>query len=181
MKDTLYDAHFTDGILFLLEQLLEGVRYNITNLTRTKNFITGELTRQFDRPRLDVKTNLKLLKKLFEDILYTKNKNQIPGFDAGQLHLDPCSPHDINSEGSHNGNCGTQRYGIALLDDTRILLETLKGLSDIQFYVKYTEEIVELFEEVYELYIKLSEEQIDMNEEVYKDMKKYYGNDKTKW
>lgn len=178
---TLYDTHFTDGILFLLEQLLEGVRDNITNLTRTKNFIHGEVVSPWDNPRLDVKTNLILLKKLFEDILYTKNKNQRPGFDAGQLHMDPCSGNNNNIfDSSFHGNCGTQRYGIQLLDDTGRLLNTLKGLSDIQFFVKYSEEIVELFEEVYDLYIKLSEEQIEMNEEVYKDMLKYYEKNNTK-
>lgn len=103
-------------------------------------------------PLIDIRSTIIQIILLIESILNNNTFKQKIGFNVGQ----------ISSE--------SVTFAFTMLNTCKRLLETSK--SDIVLFEEFIQEIIELFNKMFELFFKLSEFEIDQNENFLKEMEK---------
>ena len=140
-KTVNYDSHFTNHILWLLEQLVISIKYNLNS---TDEILISIL------PKLDIFSILDMIEKLFKNIRHNKNPSEKIAFDVGQVNSDNYT-------------------GLDLLNQSRSLLKSLQNQDSLILFQKYTEQIFQKFDSVYQLYLSIILLEISKNEELFED------------
>lgn len=141
-KTINYDQDFTNHVLWLLEQLLISIKYNLNPISEQKINVSIF-------PKLDIILLLNLLENLFEKILNIEDSQKI-SFDVGQINLN-------------------NKTGYDLLNESKVHLKKLKFQGDLILFQIHINNIFLKFDIIYQLYLKIVLLEVEKNQEVYEN------------